>query len=314
MTGKEEYPGRTSIACSENHTYYIPAPMIRDELNDSVKIDLHNVLAGLQWYQVHNNEALNQLSTTERAQLLSEIFRNSNDLLSLARTVELQTGTEGLIKSVVESYDWAEWKISPQIGDVTEVVLLKPHIGFEVKVGRKPLVAISSRKIEVNEDEQPSENNGQPVKLPADFEISSQLEIYMGDEIVEDDEHCLLQEFNLRVIEVLPGERIRFEGTEDWGDDDELEDPERMFYSYILTNKGDLEFDSREKIDRKIALRQLAKTAEGAFCILPGEEAGNWHEIKESLKEPMARKALSFFLLPYCDMPTSSGAYYVLPE
>ncbi len=302
MTGKEEYPDRKPILSSKYHTYFHPLPLIREELDVPEQISFHNVLTGLQWYQAHNNEAFGRLSDTERIKLLLEIFENHNDLLSLARTVELQTGVNGLIKSVMESYGWAEWKIIPKLGNVTEVVHSNPHISLDVVVGSNSLRAVSTRFLEW------SNEKNDLVSLPSEFRI------FEGSEELDDFEHGALPQFNLRFVEVLSGNRIRLEGTEDWGDDDELDDPKRLYFSYILTSTGKLEYDERHKIDRKIAIKQIVMTAVGPMSILPDPEETNWIKVRDSFEDPLVRKALASFLLPYCDMPTTVGPYYMLPE
>jgi len=127
--------------------------------------------------------------------------------------------------------------------------------------------------------------------------------------------------FSLRSVEVLPGKKIRLEG-DDLGEDEEMaKEPERLFYSYILTSREEIEFETRTGSNRIDVIRKRVEESEKPVVLSRQElkdmgwDSFDWKGIRDKIVEDqMAKKALVYFLLPYCDMPTTDGHYYVLPE
>src|SRR3989344_88692 len=313
----QERRDRHLIAYSDNQAVFIPGEMEDNSNPDNQTIHVGNVWTGLQWYQAYNNDT-GPLTREQKRHLLLEIFKEPNDLVGLARTVELQTGVSGLIESVLESYSWAEWRIGPHFPDVTERMLFEPQIDVGVRVGDN-LVAISEFTFgtEVGEDVEPD----QQVKNAKITHHSNFIIIRDGKEIGDGDEHNIMEMFSLRSVEVLPGKKIRLEG-DDLGEDEEMaKEPERLFYSYILTSREEIEFETRTGSNRIDVIRKRVEESEKPVVLSRQElkdmgwDSFDWKGIRDKIGEDqMAKKALVYFLLPYCDMPTTDGHYYVLPE
>ena len=312
----QERRDRQIIAYSDNQAVFIPGEMEDNSNPDNQTIDLGNVWTGLQWYQAFNNDT-GPLTREQKRHLLLEIFKEPNDLVGLARTVELQTGVSGLIESVLESYSWAEWKIGPHLPDVTEHMLFEPHIDVGVRVGDS-LVAISEFIFETEdgEDVEPDQQIKNAKITPhSNFRI-----IRDGKEIDDEDEHNVMEMFTLRFVEVLPGKKIRLEG-DGLGEGEEMaKESERLCYSYILSSRGELEFATRTKEDNLAELKKKVEETQKPVVMSKEEfilrgDPFDWKGIRDKVcEDQMARKSLAYLLLPYCDMPTTDGHYYVLPE
>jgi len=318
MTGERKE--RQVVAYSEEHAYFIPGTMGENPNIENQRIDLGNVFTGLQWYQAFNNDT-GPLGKEEKVDILLEIFKEPNDFLGLAKAVEMQTGTEGLVTAVLESYSWAEWKLYPQRPNVTEAIFAIPHICVEAATGQQPISAVSFRKFDPDEENLKKKRKGEVITLSNDTKTDAEFTIFKGDEDIDymdyEEGHEILPFFELRFIEILHGGKIRLEGidTEDLEVDEESRYSNRRFYSYILTKGGKLEFETRKKIDKKLALRQSLKTAKEPIIITSVDDEFDWDKLREMIiSNEMGRKALAYFLLPYCDMPTTDGHYYVLPE
>ena len=82
-----------------------------------------------------------------------------------------------------------------------------------------------------------------------------------------------------------------------------------------------MEFDTRTKKDGLAELKKKVEETQKPIIMSREElrhlkgDPFDWRGIRDKLDEDqMARKTLAYFLLPYCDMPTTDGHKYVLPE
>jgi len=297
MTIESASAERVVIAYSDEQAVFVPGSM--NQLRGR-GLDLDNALTGLAWYQAFNNDR-GPFTPTERAKLLLDIF-NPAELVNLSGLVEMQTGVSGLIESVCLSYSWAEWKLFPFYNNVTESLSIKPSINVGVSVDKNGLAAVSFRH-----DFDPEAER---------YEICDpKLKVYKEwDELHPDDDyHSSLPDFELRRAEVR-GRRIILEGTEYWGDEESLTEPERLFMSYVLTEWGQLEFEDHTRVDPRIERRLQIGDAEGKLVKFNRDANFDRQGVGRLINsDPYSMKSLAHFLLPYCDRPTTDGHYYVLP-
>ena len=297
-----QFEGRKVVLCSEKRIYVCAEPLL--EINPK-KIDgaiaLMNVFRGIQWYKAYCMEGYASESDEKRANQLLEIFDQTN-LVTLSKIVEMQTGTSGLIESLLNSYKWADWRIGLGQHDVGEMVLAKPNVSFSVGVGERgcgfKLAAIrlydQDPKTQIFEEVLPLHNS----------------------EEWDDDEFTSLPEFCIKNVEIFENRAIRFEGLPL----DEMENHDSLkkeYFSYILTRDGDLEFDTKTRYDKEYVFNKMMADVKGPTKIFSyfGQKGFNREKITNILsKDPFGRRVLARFLLPYCDEPSATGIHYVLPE
>jgi hypothetical protein len=307
MAEREEIE-RSVVGFTEEQAFFIPGKMIEENGESVGRLDPFNAFTGLQWYQAFNNEAVEVFSMSEKLDKLGEIFKNPNNLTNLARLIEMQTGTNGLIRSMLGSLGWAEWEIYPQLGNVTESFYGIPHISSRVTLGSgKPISAISIREMRLDEDKR--DIVGKPPKFG----------LFRGRRTITSESVNFRSE-ELRYIDVLPGKIVQLLTIEN----EEMHNPETAlvtFTAYELNSKGNATKDKVEREDKKAALIMLGNQVERSGDILYLEKDADvfkpytdWNLVRDELIDSFKRIHLLKFLLPYCDMPTTDGHVYVLSE
>lgn len=304
----EYFQGRniTATSAASGIVYIEPLPLVVPEGGQHDPDRLENMWAGLQLYKARCTEALGALDDNERVNLVLEIFNDEN-LVTLAQFAEIQTGTKGVVQAMLESFEWAEWEIEPQGVNLTEWIYTEPHIDLRVTLGseQKSIGLVSHRKIKI-------ENNGEGWVNQAPYVNIHE----KGKEWDYDNEHDALPEFDLRYVEVMPNKGIRFEGVP-WGFEEDVDDDnQRDYFSYILMSDGSFRGDIRKKPDRIRARIQssMIEIYPADINVVADSESFDGGEIyKIMFRTPLSRKALTKFLLPYCDAPLV-GVKYILPE
>jgi hypothetical protein len=301
---------RVIVGFNSDRVFFTPGVMIRDSERDETMVRLHNVFAGLQLYQAFNNEVGGLLELPDKTEILEEIFRDPADLVNLARAVETQTGTEGLVQSMLDSIGWTDWAIYPQLGDVTEQIYTLPHISLQLTMGkgRRQLRAVSVRQVSFDQEKQRLESSVEKFGF-TEFDKEGKVVRYYDEG---------LKQGRLRYVNTLPGKFIKLRFTQE----PERHVPEKFsspLRTYVLDTRGQYVDEGTEEFtDWKGQVQVLLKESGEPFTILNREEMPApytyWKQVEEQVSQPFYKRHLIRFLIPYCDMPTTDGNYYVLSE
>lgn len=287
--------------------YFIPAGMEPNSDSSTESIHFVNVWAGLQQFQAYTNSSEVSLANEEKAAILSEIFIESNDLISLTGVVENQIGTRGVAKSLLLTHSWVDWQISPRIGfEVTEGNWAFKHINLILEVRGTNLKAISKRELVFDEKEKDKK------KLR---ELEPRLLIY--SDLRDKGYHEI--DFDLVVIEASDdGSDIILNGVLEGRD---VIQGYNAHTAFKLMRSGRMEiiapsdFLTLEEVieDLEVDKEPLIIDKENLQALGIYNPA-DWDSMHGLLTEDdEARRELLKFLLPYCDMPTY-GIRYVLSE
>lgn len=297
--------GRTLVdATTVPMLYFTPAEMEENSDPSIEAVNFENVWAGLQQYQAQINEIEGSAPSDTKVKILGEIFSEPNDLISLARTVDLQIGTNDVALSLLKTHPWVTWEIAPQAGDVTEGNFIFKHITLSLTVNDTSLKAISKRNVILDEDEEQLIEQ-QSLIVYSDPRDGGNYEI----------------DFDLISTDVSEdGSNIILNGVV--GTREEPEDRLLPYVAYKFMRNGRMETGEGSGFTTKTDILKGMEKDDGLPLILNREdlqELGlykpvDWTSMRELLTtDDEARRALLKFLLPYCDMPTE-GIRYVLSE